>query len=152
VKITGDHQFTYRTFRLVCLDAVPRRRLLQGIGAVGLLMILAFGYESDRLFLLFGFALCLTFPELIALLSWYPQRHQAGGVSHYEIDDTGIRVRTATSDVSLTWSGMTWIKPQRHAWMIRHGMTQLPIPRAAFSPEDQAALDAFVTERVPTKA
>ena len=152
MKITGEHRFTYRTFRHVVLDSIPRRWLLQGVGVVGLALILAFGYDADRLLLLVGLTLCVVFPELLVLLSWSPQRQQASGVTHYELDESGVRVRTATSDVSTTWSGMKWVKTKRHAWMMRTGVTQLPIPRAAFSPEDQATIDAFLATRAATPA
>jgi hypothetical protein len=151
VKITGDHQFTYRTFRLVCLEAFPRRRVLQGVGAIGLALVLLTGVESDKAIPIVGLAFCIVMPELFALLSWFPQRQQANQPTQYELDDTGLHVHTATSDVRVTWSGVTWVKTHRHAWMVRNGATQLPIPRAAFSPDDQATFDAFVAARVAVK-
>ncbi|MEU4155754.1 YcxB family protein [Actinoplanes sp. NPDC026670] len=144
MNIAGDHHFTYRTFRRIGIEAFPKRRLLQGIGAAGLVLVLVTGVDRDNLIPLFGSAFCLVFPELVALALWYPQRKQAAQTTHYTLDDDGIRVRTATSDVHLTWAGVTGVKSQPQAWLLRHGATQLAVPRAAFRPEDRVTIDAFL--------
>ncbi len=150
MNISGDHQFTFVTFRRVSIEAVPLRRLLRGVGAAGLVLLLVFGFDRDTLVPLLSCVFCLAFPELIALVSWLPQRHQASQVTRYDLDETGVRVRTPSSDVHLTWVGMTRVRSHRHAWLLRHGVTQLPVPRAAFRPEDQVTIDAFLADR-PTK-
>jgi hypothetical protein len=144
VNISGDHHFTYRTFRRVVLDAIPMRRLFLRVGAVAFSVLLVVSLVQGEFKSTALSAFILAMPELFALLSWYPQRKQAAQTTHYVLDDEGIRVRTATSDVHLTWAGMAWIKSRPHAWMVRHGAAQLPVPRAAFRPEDRVTIDAFV--------
>ncbi|MEU8657019.1 YcxB family protein [Actinoplanes philippinensis] len=144
MNIAGDHHFTYRTFRRIAIDVVPGRRLLQGVGAATLVLALLTGVGRDELVPLLGGLFGLAFHELIVLVSWFPQRKQAAQTTHYLLDDEGFRARTATTDVRLTWAGMTGVKSRPHAWMLRHGATQLPVPRAAFRPEDRATIDAFL--------
>ncbi|GIE81178.1 hypothetical protein Aph02nite_71280 [Actinoplanes philippinensis] len=143
MNIAGDHHFTFRTFRRIAIESVPGRRLLQGVGAATLVLALVIGVDSDDLIPLLSGLICLVFPELVVLLAWHQQRKQAARTTYYVLDDEGLRVRTAISDVHLTWAGMTWVRSRPHAWMLRHGATQVPVPRAAFRPEDRATIDAF---------
>ncbi|GGN40695.1 hypothetical protein FHR83_006978 [Actinoplanes campanulatus] len=77
---------------------------------------------------------------------WHQQRQTQAHPVRYEIDETGVRIQSAHSDSRIAWAGLTWVRTRRHAWLLKNGVVQSAIPRAAFSPEDQAAVDAFLTK------
>lgn len=150
MKITGSHQYTYRTFRRAYRETAGRvTPVILWIGgglALGLvlLVIVVTGFSPAMLKPLALGVFCLALPELFALLTWNLQRKDAGQPARYELDDEGIRMSTATADTTFTWSGLHWVKVRRHTWLLRKGLGQVLVPRAAFSPEHQAAIDAFL--------
>lgn len=150
MNITGNHQYTYRTYRRAYRETSgsASRIILWTVGslvlALVLLLIMASGFSVNMLKPLALILFCFALPELVALLTWNLQRKDAGQPATYELNDEGIKMSTATAETTFTWSGLHWVKVKRHTWLLRKGIGQVLVPRAAFSPEDQAAIDAFL--------
>ncbi|MDI6100548.1 YcxB family protein [Actinoplanes sp. NEAU-A12] len=146
MNVTGSHQFGYREIRRVSMEALGKKRY--GMWILGALLLLCTALKPEGAGLLPWFAVfMLAFPDLIAYVTWHPQRQINAHPVHYELDDAEIRIRTISSEVKLAWAGLTWIRPYKRMWLIRHGAAQTVIPRAAFSPEDLVTLDAFFAAR-----
>lgn len=151
MHITGEFRFDYALIREAALSVFSRRwlfwtRLLSPLLIIfSLLAGWATGFEGRNFTVLGVAVLLLAMPELLALLSWQAQRSAFGQPVHYELTDGAIRITTASSDTTLAWSGLTWVRKHRNLWLIRHGAVQSVIPRAAFDAQGQAAIDARVT-------
>ncbi|MEU4689696.1 YcxB family protein [Actinoplanes sp. NPDC023714] len=146
---TADHQVTYRLFRNMVVDSVgkPGRRMrIAGLILLPLVILLGFAGGFDgRILMLIGVSVVLVvFADLVALLSWLPQRTTLTAPVHYELSAAGLLVQTPTSRTEVGWPGISQIRIGRHAWLFKHGAAQLPVPRAAFGPEEQRAIDAFL--------
>ncbi|MEV4536474.1 YcxB family protein [Asanoa sp. NPDC049518] len=64
------------------------------------------------------------------------------------MNTSGVDIETASSRTQIDWSGITRIRRRRHTWLLKYSMSQIPVPRAAFSPEDQQTVDDFLVRRL----
>ncbi len=67
----------------------------------------------------------------------------------YEITDSSVNIHTAQTDVALQLDGISKIRTARHAWVFTLGRASgaVPIPRAAFSAENQKQIDKLAEIR-----
>lgn len=144
MNITGDFQHTYRSFRRLSMAALGRARFGMWVsGGLMLLLLLAFD-SGERNPFLYAAPVVIALPELIAYLGWRQQRKILTVPVHYEINETELYTRAAHSESRLAWAGLTWVKSTKHGWLLKTGAIQAILPRAAFSPADQATIDAFL--------
>lgn len=126
-----------------------RRSRIIGIVFLPLVTLLGFATGFDgRAMLMVGLGIFLiAFPDLAALLSWIPQRKMLARPFRYEISPDGLLIRTPSSRTEVAWPGISQIRFGKHAWLFKHGAAQIPVPRAAFGPDEQHSIDQFLATR-----
>ncbi|WP_245673840.1 MULTISPECIES: YcxB family protein [Actinoplanes] len=148
----GEYRFDYRSFRRMAVQALGRR-VIAGRIAVGILVPLvvllglASDFDSRIVKVLLACAAILAIPEIYALLGWQGQRSLNTGPVSFTLTDLGIRITAAGSDTHLGWTALTSITARRSVWVLRHGPVRNLLPRAAFTPDEQAAIDTFLAAR-----
>ncbi|WP_157751850.1 YcxB family protein [Actinoplanes derwentensis] len=144
MNITGTFQHSYSSFRRLSMAALGKARFGMWISG-GLILLLAVTTDAFQDSpVLYAAPLVIVFPELIAYLSWRQQRKILTEPVHYEINETELYTRAAHSESRLAWSGLTWVKSTKHGWLLKTGVMQVVLPRPAFSPEEQATIEAFL--------
>jgi hypothetical protein len=147
--ITGELTMTYAEYRRIVL--APRAtslwmlRLLGTITLLWLAQMVAMGAASGGILLPIVLSLALLVGhEVVALLEWQRYRTLAAlGPFRYEVTSSGLRVTTAQIDLTVAWSGISRVRGYRPCWVfwVSVGDRPLPVSRAAFSAESQAAVD-----------
>ncbi|TDC25995.1 YcxB family protein [Micromonospora sp. 15K316] len=154
--MTGEVQMTYGLLRRISQDAQGRwqrvmRALLLALTALAVLLatLLATltGFDGRLLYLVLLLCAAFAVTELLPALGWLLQRRLFVEPFRYEVSTSGVDIQTASSRTQIDWSGITRIRPRRHTWLLKYGMSQIPVPRAAFSPEDQRIVDDFIVRR-----
>lgn len=157
VHVTGKVQMTYGLLRRMNQDAQGRwqrvmRALLLILAALVVLLatLLATltGFNGRLLYLVLVLCAAFAVTEILPALSWLLQRRLFVEPFRYEVSTSGIDIQTASSRTQIDWSGITRIRRRRHTWLLKYGMSQIPVPRAAFSPEDQRIVDDFIVRRL----
>jgi hypothetical protein len=105
------------------------------------------GFNGRLLYLVLVLCAAFAVTELLPVLSWLLQRSLFVEPFRYEVSTSGVDIQTASSRTQIDWSGITRIRRRRHTWLLKYGMSQIPVPRAAFSPEDQRIVDDFIVRR-----
>jgi hypothetical protein len=156
VYVTGELQMTYGLLRRMNQDAQGRwqrvwRTLLLAIAALAVLLatLLATltGFNGRLLYLVLVLCAAFAVTELLPILSWLLQRSLFVEPFRYVVSTSGVDIQTASSRTQIDCSGITRIRRRRHTWLLKYGMSQIPVPRAAFSPEDQRIVDDFIAGR-----
>ncbi|WP_430781105.1 YcxB family protein [Actinoplanes sp. G11-F43] len=143
--ITGRFQHTYQSFRRLSLASLGKSRFgMWAGGALLTLVVVTTDLGRDQPWM-YGFApFMIAVPELVAYLSWRQQKKLITVPVEYEITETALHVRAAQSESRLDWAGLTWVKRTKHGWLLKTGAMQAILPRDAFTPADQATIDAFL--------
>ena len=143
---------TYGLLRRMSQDAQGRRQrvtrtLLLALAALAVLLTTLTGFNGRLLYLVLVLCAAFAVTELLPVLSWLLQRSLFVEPFRYEVSTSGVHIQTASSQTQIDWSGITRIRRRRHTWLLKYGMSQIPVPRAAFSPEDQRIVDDFIVRR-----
>ncbi|MEV1319966.1 YcxB family protein [Micromonospora arborensis] len=154
--MTGEVQMTYGLLRRMSQDAQGRwqrvmRMLLLALAAlvvlVATLLATLTGFNGRLLYLVLVLCAAFAVTELLPVLSWLLQRRLFVEPFQYGVSTSGVDIQTASSRTQIDWAGITRIRRRRHTWLLKYGMSQIPVPRAAFSPEDQRIVDDFIIGR-----
>ncbi|MET8355041.1 YcxB family protein [Micromonospora sp. NPDC005206] len=157
MHVTGEVQMTYGLLRRMSQDALGRwqrvmRTLLLALAALAVLLatLLATltGFNGRLLYVVLMLCAAFAVTELLPVLSWLLQRSLFVEPFRYEVSTSGVDIQTASSRTQIDWSGITRIRRRRHTWLLKYGMSQIPVPRAAFAPEDQRIVDDFIVRRL----
>ncbi|GAA1590830.1 YcxB family protein [Actinoplanes couchii] len=144
MNITGTFQHTYSTFRRLTMAALGKARFAMWVSGSGILLLLLTTDTGKDSPWMYAMPLVIVFPELIAFLTWRQQQQILAEPVHYVLNETELHTRAAQAESRLAWAGLTWVKVTKHGWLLKTGAMQAVLPRAAFSPEDQATIDAFL--------
>jgi hypothetical protein len=151
--MTGELTLDFARYRRIVLATLGGRGwLLRGLGL--LLMVCAvlgvvvagpaLSYYAE---LGIGILVALA-AELLSALGWYRLAALADRPWRYEVDETVIGIRTPASEVRLNWGMVSTVTIRRDAWVLRLSSRQrVPIPRAAFSADDQSRIDELCARR-----
>ncbi|MEV6305009.1 YcxB family protein [Actinoplanes sp. NPDC051861] len=148
----ADLQLTYGLFRKMVLDTLgksARRARIIGLVQLPLATVLGFagGFDGRALLMIGVGVVLVVFPDLVAVLSWAPQRKILTTPLHYEISAAGVLIQTPSSRTEVAWPGISQIRTGKHSWLFKHGATQLPVPRVAFSADEQHSIEQFLAAR-----
>lgn len=80
-------------------------------------------------------------------LTWYSWRSRFGATQHVDVSERRVMVQTGDTTVTVPWSKVTETRRTHTAWVLTTGASPLPVPRAAFSAEDAAAVDQLLVDR-----
>ncbi|MCB2177255.1 MAG: YcxB family protein [Actinomycetales bacterium] len=101
----------------------------------------------------YGVAAAAVVVLLSGALTWYSWRSRFGATQHVEVTDRRVMVQTGDTTVTVPWAKVVETRRTRTAWVLRTEASPLPVPRAAFSPQDAAAVDQLLVDRAAqTKA
>ncbi|WP_322754861.1 YcxB family protein [Frankia sp. Cas3] len=91
----------------------------------------------------------ITMYDVLITLGWRRASTLVEQPWRYEITDSFVKIHTAQTDISLQWDGISKIRTGRHAWVFTLGRASgaVPIPRAAFSAENQEQIDKLAEIR-----
>ncbi|GIF15168.1 YcxB family protein [Actinoplanes teichomyceticus] len=149
MEVHGEFRYTYawlrRTITVTLYRRHPRRQRVLSL-IVTVLGALLFARRQEAVFaLMTGLGLFVGLaPEWMALIGWLQQRHMLTTPVRYTVTWTGVETRMPSSSSRVEWSGLSWVRTLPDMWLLRHGAVTIAIPRAAFRPEDQAAIDGVV--------
>ncbi|KUL32319.1 YcxB family protein [Actinoplanes awajinensis] len=148
MQVNGEFQYTYSALRRMVVETYGRNgRIMRMAGPVvalgGLLGLILRGVDGQILAILFCGLFATAAPDIVALVSWFTQRRMFAHPFRYTITDTAAEIRSASSTFQVTWTGLTWVRTRPDMWLLRHGAATIAIPRAAFTPADQAAVDSI---------
>jgi hypothetical protein len=92
-------------------------------------------------------AIALVFPEAIAVLV-HLRSKRFGTLYTYTLTDDVVRVRTAVTNLEISWTMMKAVRERPADWSFRFsGGGSMSIPKDAFTPEQDAEWRAFATAR-----
>lgn len=80
-------------------------------------------------------------------LAWYAWRGKIGSVQHYEVNDRRVTVLDGADRKDVPWAEVTETRRNQTGWYLTTGGTLVPLPRAAFTVQDAAAVDALLVEQ-----
>jgi hypothetical protein len=91
--------------------------------------------------------LFVVYPELLGLVRHlFAQKY--GSWFTYTLRDDGIGVKTAITNLELSWRAVRSVRETRAEWILRvAGGGLLTLPKAAISPEDATTLRTFLANR-----
>jgi hypothetical protein len=154
MHVVGSLDLTYRRYRQLALASRRGRRAV--MRAVGVLLAICDvalwqgSTVSTRVASVLVICLALFGIEGIVGLGWLANRSIAkAGPFRYEITDEGVTIRTAGTEASARWDGISRARKLRTAWYFVLATTgrPLPVPRAAFSSADQVRIDDYLLAR-----
>jgi hypothetical protein len=151
MPITGELVQTYAGYRRLALS-VGRTGMRATTIAVGLVSVffgaVTSGTRLSTELIIMG-CILLFGPELMVLVGWSRTRKLTDRPWRYEIGEEGVGVHTSQTDVTVRWDGISRIRSRRHAWVFKVASSKgsLPVPRAAFSPDGQQAIDRLLALR-----
>ncbi|BCJ43953.1 hypothetical protein GCM10010168_67560 [Actinoplanes ianthinogenes] len=153
MQISGEYGYTFGWLRRMFAAMFPRSRQMRIAGGaltVFFALFLAFDDEErTRSFWLVLTGLILTFnPEALAALTWLTQRKHIATPMRYILTEAGAEIQGVNSSTRVSWSGLAWVRLLPDMWLLRNGAASIAIPRAAFTPADQATVDAFLTNSI----
>jgi hypothetical protein len=91
--------------------------------------------------------LAVVFPEAFAVLV-HLRSKRFGTLYTYTLTDDVVRVRTAVTNVEISWTMMKDVRERRADWSFRFsGGGSMSIPKDAFTPEQDAEWRAFAAAR-----
>ncbi|WP_322780133.1 YcxB family protein [Frankia sp. Cas4] len=155
MHIVGELTIDYTTFRRITMAGSGRIvGWLRLFGLLALLMVAASALVGssfrflDFLSIIGGFML-VTMYDVLIVIAWRRASTLVEQPWRYEITDSFVKIHTAQTDVSLQWDGISKIRTGRHAWVFTLGRASgaVPIPRAAFSAENQEQIDKLAEIR-----
>ncbi|WP_322762380.1 YcxB family protein [Frankia sp. Cr2] len=155
MHIVGELTIDYTTFRRITMAGFGRtvwRVRLLGLLALLIVAVSALAGSSfrhiDFLAIIAGFMLIIMYDVIIAL-GWRRASTLVEQPWRYEITDSSVNIHTAQTDIALQWDGISKIRTARHAWIFTLGRASsaVPIPRAAFSAENQKQIDKLAEIR-----
>jgi hypothetical protein len=84
---------------------------------------------------------------LSGALTWYSWRSRFGVTQHVDVSERRVTVQTGDTTVTVPWAKVTETRRTRAAWVLTTGSSPVPVPRAAFSTQDAAAVDRLLADR-----
>ena len=153
MPVTGELQLDLTSYRHIVLAAgAGARATIRVLGVVALASAVSslgagFGGVGVVLPILVGLAL-IAAPDLVVLWSWRRVRGLADRPWRYEITTDGVGVHTPQTSVTVGWDAISRARIRRRAWLYTVAATRrsLVVPRAAFTPAEQAVVDRYVRE------
>jgi hypothetical protein len=144
VQVNGEFQYTNEwLMRASRATVIGNSRQRFAMVAVAVVTAVVFAWQDlpdlgalAALLLIAGVS--LDWRTLIAMRS---RRTPLGTPIRYTLTGQHAEIQTVTGTVQLPWSGVSWVRTLPDMWLLRHNGVKHAIPRAAFSPADQADID-----------
>ena len=80
-------------------------------------------------------------------LTWYSWRSRFGATQHVDVTERRVVVQTGDTTVTVPWTKVTETRRTHAAWVLTAGVSPVPVPRAAFSAQDAAAVDQLLVDQ-----
>lgn len=152
MHIVGELKMDYRGYRRLVLPAMPKvTRLIPLLFAPFMLLLVAAivvaggGWSGSTVALLLGGIFCAGAIEFGVLVGWLRMARTADRPWRYVVTDSTVELHMPFTDSTIRWDGVRRVRTLRDVWVLRlANSAQLPIPRAAFTVDDAARIDAFV--------
>jgi YcxB-like protein len=153
MHIVGELKMGYRSYRRLVLPAVPKwaRIVPVLVAAFALLLVVALVVAGGGWSVLTPMLLVVVGAgsiEFGLLVGWRRMAKSADEPWRYVVTDSAVGVHSPISDSTTRWDSIRRARTLRNVWLLRlANKAPLPIPRAAFSADDAAQIDAFIAGR-----
>jgi hypothetical protein len=152
MHIVGELKMDYRGYRRLVLSATPLfARILPMLLVPVLLLLLAAlvvagaAWSVQTLGLILVCVFAAVSIDFGVWIGWRRTVKAGDEPFRYALSDRAIEVHSPVAHVTTRWDTVRRARTLRHAWVLRlANKAALPIPRAAFTAEDAARIDAFV--------
>lgn len=164
MHLIGEMKFDFATYRRMIGAASGRFKIwlrvigglvvVLGVGSLVTALVEANGYNVfwSIVQLVLG-AVVAGSAELAAAIGWHRIAALRERPWRYDVSESRIGIHTPHTDVSLNWDGVAKVRTHPEFWFLRFSTRQtVPIPRAAFAPDDAASIDSLVARRQATSA
>jgi hypothetical protein len=150
MQVVGEISLDFSSYRRLVLSVFGAKywiiQALMALAIVSAVVQLALrGPSFVSLTMLLACTFGLAIFEIAVLIGWRRTAKLTTQPWRYVVTESDVTIQTPHTNVTTRWDGVAGVRTRRHVWAIKLANKVLvPIPRAAFTPDDAAQIDTKV--------